>query len=78
MRIVAVEEHFTFPDLLSRIDLATLEFIEWASKYDTADDSMRSLRLHRQWMTTLPCRSIRLEGDLSLEERLVRLDAMSA
>jgi hypothetical protein len=39
---------------------------------------MRSLRLHRQWMTTLPCRSIRLEGDLSLEERLVRLDAMSA
>jgi hypothetical protein len=32
MRIVAVEEHFTFPDLLSRIDLATLEFIEWASK----------------------------------------------
>jgi hypothetical protein len=25
MRIVAVEEHFTFPDLLGRIDLATLD-----------------------------------------------------
>ena len=29
MRIVAVEEHFTFPDLLSRIDLATLERNGW-------------------------------------------------
>jgi adenylate kinase family enzyme len=52
-----------------------LEFIEWASKYDTADESMRSLRLHRQWMTTLRCRCIRLEGDLSLEERLDALIA---
>jgi hypothetical protein len=29
MRIVVVEEHFTFPDLLSRIDLATLERNGW-------------------------------------------------
>jgi len=29
MRIVAVEEHCTFPDLLSRIDLATLERNGW-------------------------------------------------
>jgi len=29
MRIFAVEEHFTFPDLLSRIDLATLERNGW-------------------------------------------------
>lgn len=36
-----------------------LEFIEWASKYDTADESMRSLRLHEKWMPTLPCRCIR-------------------
>ncbi len=52
-----------------------LEFVEWASNYDTADESMRSLRLHQQWMATLPCRCIRLEGDLSTEERLARLDA---
>jgi predicted TIM-barrel fold metal-dependent hydrolase len=30
MRIVAVEEHFTFPDLLGRIDLATLDQV-WVS-----------------------------------------------
>jgi uncharacterized protein len=29
MRIVAVEEHFTFPDLLGRIDLATLDRNGW-------------------------------------------------
>ncbi len=52
-----------------------LDFIEWASKYDTADESMRSLRLHEKWMATLPCRCIRLESDLSTEERLARLEA---
>jgi adenylate kinase family enzyme len=50
-----------------------LEFIEWASKYDTADESMRSLVLHEKWMTTLPCRCIRLEGDLTTQERIARL-----
>jgi adenylate kinase family enzyme len=54
------------------------EFIEWATKYDTADESMRSLRLHEKWITTLRCRCIRLEGDLSVEERLARLDALLA
>jgi adenylate kinase family enzyme len=53
-----------------------LEFIDWASKYDTADESMRSLRLHETWMTTLPCRCLRLEGDLSTEERLARVVAL--
>jgi len=38
---------------------------------------MRSLRLHEKWIATLPCRCIRLEGDLSTEERLARLDGIS-
>jgi len=49
-----------------------LEFIEWARKYDTADESMRSLRLHEKWIPMLPCRCLRLEGDLTTEERLRR------
>ena len=52
-----------------------LEFIEWASSYETADESMRSLRLHEKWIATLPCRCIRLEGDQTTAERLARLDA---
>lgn len=55
-----------------------LEFIECASKYDTADESMRSLGLHEQWMATLPCRCIRIEGDLSIEEHRARLQASLA
>ncbi len=52
-----------------------LEFIEWASKYDTADEGMRSFRLHHKWMATLPCRCIQLEGDLTVEDRLAALSA---
>ncbi len=55
-----------------------LEFIEWASKYDTADESMRSLRLHKKWIATLPCRCIRLEGDLSTADRLARFETSVA
>jgi len=50
-----------------------LEFIEWASKYDTADESMRSLRLHEKWMATLRCRCIRIEGEMTTNERLKHL-----
>jgi hypothetical protein len=31
MRIVAVEEHFTWPDLLSRIDCATRDRNGWSA-----------------------------------------------
>jgi adenylate kinase family enzyme len=55
-----------------------LEFIEWAAQYDTADEHMRSLRLHQKWMATLPCRCVRIEGDFSTGERLARLDGLSA
>jgi adenylate kinase family enzyme len=54
-----------------------LEFIEWARQYDTADESMRSLVLHEKWMRTLPCRCIRLDGDLTTDERLARVAAAS-
>ena len=50
-----------------------LEFIEWARKYDTADESMRSLRLHESWMRLLPCRCIRLDEDLTTEDRIARV-----
>lgn len=52
-----------------------LEFIEWARKYDTADESMRSRVLHQKWITTLPCPVIRLEGELTLEQRIAHLVA---
>ena len=50
-----------------------LEFVEWARKYDTADESMRSLRKHESWMRLLPCPVLRIEGDLTTEQRIARL-----
>ena len=31
---------------------------------------MRSKVLHEEWMAALPCKVLRLEGDLSVEERV--------
>lgn len=47
-----------------------LEFVEWASKYDKADINMRSKALHEEWLSLLKCPVVRLEGDLSVQERV--------
>jgi adenylate kinase family enzyme len=52
------------------------EFIEWARGYDDGDESIRSLRVHEKWMTKLSCKCIRLEGDLTTEDRLSRLEGL--
>ncbi|MGH7779628.1 MAG: hypothetical protein ACREQR_07360 [Candidatus Binataceae bacterium] len=49
-------------------------FIEWAAAYDTADETIRSLKLHERWLATLACTTIRIHGDLSLAEELARLE----
>jgi adenylate kinase family enzyme len=49
------------------------DFIRWAAAYDTADESIRSLRRHEQWIAALPGRYVRLEGVLTLDEQLDRL-----
>lgn len=48
-------------------------FMAWARNYDVGDGSSRSRVLHERWMAALPCRVIRLEGDLSVEERMARV-----
>ncbi|MBW4083103.1 AAA family ATPase [Paenibacillus sp. S150] len=44
-------------------------FMEWAALYDTAGREVRSRILHEEWMSCLSCPVLRLEGDLSVEER---------
>ena len=48
-------------------------FMRWAEQYDSADESIRSLRLHEKWLAGLACKSLRLEGALSLDEQIARL-----
>jgi Adenylate kinase and related kinases len=47
-----------------------LEFVEWARQYDEAGADMRSKALHENWLSNLPCPVLRIEGDMTVEERL--------
>lgn len=49
----------------------TKTFIEWASQYDTGGIEVRSRVLHEKWMNKLKCPVVRLEGDLTVEERVM-------
>lgn len=49
------------------------EFVDWASKYDTADSETRSLVNHEAWISKLPCPLLRIEGDTSTEDRLAHI-----
>jgi hypothetical protein len=40
----------------------TADFIEWASRYDTGDHTIRSLQKHEAWLAALPCPVMRLDG----------------
>lgn len=44
-----------------------LEFLEWASMYDTASIEMRSKALHDEWEKTLNCPIIVVQGNNSLD-----------
>ena len=46
------------------------KFMEWASMYDTAGIEMRSRALHEEWLAALPCSVERIEGDISVEDKL--------
>ena len=46
------------------------DFIQWASDYDDGGLNMRSKAMHEQWMASLNCQVLRLEGNMSLEERV--------
>ncbi len=55
-----------------------LEFIDWASRYDTGGPEMRSRAMHERWLSALPCPVIRLDGRSSVAENLRVLEAATA
>jgi len=48
-------------------------FVAWATEYDTADESMRSLRRHETWLKGLPCPVVRLRGEWELDQKVARV-----
>lgn len=49
---------------------ANQTFMEWAALYDTAGVEVRSKVLHEEWMSVLKCPVLRIEGDLTAQERV--------
>lgn len=45
-------------------------FLEWALEYDTGGLDMRSKATHDKWITTLPCKVVRVEQDRTIQENL--------
>jgi len=48
-------------------------FMAWAAAYDDGDLTMRSRRLHEQWLQSLRCPVLRLEGEQPVEESLTQV-----
>ena len=55
------------------IQATSKEFLEWAEQYDEGDVEMRSLAIHEAWMKRLACPVLRLEGDLTVAERVAKV-----
>lgn len=43
------------------------DFLNWALQYDEGQMAGRSLKRHEEWVAALPCPSLRIEGDYSVE-----------
>ena len=56
---------------------AHLAFVEWARGYDQAGFPGRSLERHREWLSSLPCPVLEIDGTPSLDASLERVLAIA-
>lgn len=49
---------------------ANIEFLTWVSEYDTGPEEGRSLAKHNLWLSKQESNVIRIEGDLTVQERI--------
>jgi hypothetical protein len=50
-------------------------FLDWAASYDDGGLDMRSRRRHEEWLSTLPCPIVCIEGEYSIDEQIDALVA---
>jgi uridine kinase len=63
---------------MSELGRVNEAFLEWAAQYDTGRMPGRSRALHEKWLSERSCPVLRLEGDLSVAERVARvIEALS-
>lgn len=62
---------------IKRFGQAKPEFLGWAAQYDEGGISGRSLARHQEWLSLLTCAVLKLEGDMSVTDRVRQiLDAV--
>ena len=55
---------------MSRYGRINQGFMDWAARYDDGDLKVRSRLLHETWLQERGCDVLRLEGDLSVADRI--------
>lgn len=50
-----------------------IEFMEWASKYDSGDLDIRSKKLHYEWIEKIECKVLKIEEDIEVNEKVKRV-----
>ncbi|WP_407314965.1 AAA family ATPase [Pseudomonas sp. nanlin1] len=58
---------------IQRFGQAKPEFLAWAAQYDQGGVPGRSLAVHNQWLAAREGEVLRLEGDMSVSERVGRV-----
>jgi uridine kinase len=58
---------------MSELGRVNEEFLVWAAQYDSGRMPGRSRALHEKWLSERSCPVLRLEGDLSVAERVARV-----
>ena len=58
---------------IERFGSAKPEFLEWAAQYEDGSAPGRSLARHQEWLSRRSCPVLRLEGDMSVAQRLRRI-----
>jgi adenylate kinase family enzyme len=51
------------------------EFMAWAAQYDSPGTDIRKRELHEQWMSKLPCKVLRLEQPMPVQELAMEIEA---
>lgn len=60
---------FTDPQIIKNFHA----FIDWAKQYDDLSFEGRNITQHKNWIKTLSCKTLEMEGDMTNEERMQRL-----
>ena len=73
MERLSLREHQRYGEDINRGGMlfdSHVKFMDWASQYDSGDMDIRSKKLHDAWLSSLPCKVIRIEEVMEIEKKV--------